>query len=410
MKRKLIIMLAAIFLLTGCAGDNKQKDITTKHSKKINSTSVTAEKETENSQIVSGNLEDTLSQFEDVTNIEYVGNDRLLVITDQMYLIDTASGEILAQSPDCYYVKDNIKVYSDKENIIIVGRGFPNPKDDKSKKTFTTYSENDKNQPRIHVLYYDKHLNLSKKINIFKMFALDPLLTDEIAVSTDGKLAVYDDSTNGLYLCNTDTKQKEKILYAKDNELIYKNKLQFFISGIAFGQNDDKIIFRASCLDYPSKDGDQSIPGYGSVTLDGKELYVEKAGDEYNKMEAFSEFAIISQDCGFTSPTGKIMKYSFSDNKTEVIQLRTKEESNNLYSSSEGNIIATTEENGDKGWNIRFYNTKSGELIKEQKYNDLSSKNYHRPRIFIFENQNIAVLSAGSSKEKGKDVLHVIQL
>lgn len=244
------------------------------------------------------------------------------------------------------------------------------------------------------------------------MFALDPFSPEQVAISTDGKLAVYDDNATGLYLCNTDTKQKEKILSAKDNGQMYanKNKLQFTISEIAFGQNDDKIIFGAGCEDCSSKTGDQSISGYGSVTLDGKELYVEKAGDEYNTISYFPKFAIISQMCGFTSPTGKIMKYSFSDNKTKVMQLKTKGESNNLYSSNEGNIIATTEENRDKGWNIRFYNTKSGELMKEEKYNNLSLENYSSPRIFVFENQNIAVLYSSSLKEKGKDVLHVIQL
>ena len=406
MKRTLIIMLTAAFLLTGCASDNKQNVITSEHTEEGNINSEKAEKEEKNSDIDLRNLENTLSQFEDVINIEYAGKDRLLVITDQMYLIDAASGEILAQSPDCDYVEGEIKVYGDEENIIIVGRKYPESEDG-----FVFYDDNDKEQPRVEVLYYDKQLNLSKKINLFEMFALDPVLVTDVVVSTHGKLAIYDDISNGLYLCNPDTKEKEEILCGKDKELVYDNKLQFRIANeIAFGESDGKIIFGVACTDYPSGEGEESITGYGSVTLDGKELYVEKAVDEYNNMDVFPEFAIISQDCGFTSPTGKVMKYIFSDNKTEVIQLKSKEESNNLYSSSEGNILASSEENGDKGWNIRFYNTNSGELIEEQAYNALSSESYRSPKIYVFENQNIAVLYFGSLEENGKDVLYVMQL
>lgn len=409
MKRKFIIMLTAALLLTGCSSNNEQKAVTSETSEHTEERDITfekAEKEEKNHQIDLTNLQDTLSQFETVVNIEYAGKGRLLVITDQMYLIDITSGKILAQSPDCNYVQGKIKVYGNDENIIIVGKEEPESKD-----TFVFYDENDEEQPRVLVLYYDKQLNLSRKINVFEMFALNPFATTCVAVRTDGKLAVYDDNSNGLYLCNPDTKEKEEILCGKDEELVYDNKLQFQIAnGIAFGENDGKIIFGAACLDYPSEYGEESITGYGSVTLDGKELYVEKAVDEYNIMDFFPEFAIISQDCGFTSPTGKVMKYSFSGNKTEVIQLKSQKESNNLYSSSEGNILASSEENENMGWNIRFYNTNSGELIEEQAYNVLSSESYRSPRIYVFENQNIAVLCFGSLEENGKDVLYVMQL
>ncbi|MCM1161864.1 MAG: hypothetical protein NC412_11640 [Roseburia sp.] len=408
MKRKCIIMLAVALFLTGCSSDNEQKVVTSEHTEERNITfekEEKKEKEEMNPETALRNLEDTLSQFEAVANIEYAGKDRLLVITDQMYLIDIASGAILAQVPDCNEVKGKIKVYGNDENIIIVGK-----EERESEDTFVFYDENDEEQPRVLALYYDNQLNLLKKINIFEMFALNPFLATDVAVSMDGKLAVYDDNLNGLYLCNPETKEKEEILCGKDEELVYDNKLQFRIGNeIAFGENDDKIIFGAACLNYPVGDGEESIPGYGSVALDGKELYVEKAADEYNIMNAFQEFAMISQDCGFTSPTGKVMKYSFSDNKTEVIQLKSKEESNNLFSSSEGNILAASEENGDKGWNIRFYHTDSGELMGEQAYNALSSESYGHPRIYVFENQNIAVLYFGSLEENGKDVLSIMQ-
>lgn len=406
MKRKLIIILAAVLLFTGCASNNKRKAATSEHAEVENITSEKREEEKKNFDIDLSNLENTLRQFENVTNIVYEGKDRLLVITDQMYLIDIVSGEILAQSPDCDYVEGEIKVYSNEKNIIIVGKKYPVSEDG-----FVFYDENDEEQPRVEVLYFDKQLNLSKKINIFEMFALDPFLVTDVAVSADGKLAVYEDRSNGLYFCNPDTKEKEEILCAKDNELVYDNRLQFRIANeIAFGENDSKIIFGAACMDYPFKDGEESITGYGSITLNGKELYVEKAVDEYKNMDVFPEFAIVSQECGFTSPTGNILKYSFSDNKTEVIQLKSKEESNNLYSSSEGNILASSEENGNTGWNIRFYNTNSGELIGEWAYNALSSESYRSPRIYVFENQNIAVLYFGTLEENGKDVLYVMQL
>lgn len=405
MKRKMIGILIAVCILSGC-GDDKMHTASTENvsvtdnRKEIN-TMQNDEKEEEDT---IANLEEICSKFEHVINVEYVSNDKLLVVADQMYLIDISSGEIIACTSECDYVKEAIRIYSNEENIIIVGKEWR----DCGNQDVVFWDDED--APKQCVLYYDYQLNLVDNINIYETFELDPSYVDDVAVSKSGKIAVYDEC-RGLYLCDTETKKKKKILGDNSSELIYDNKLQFTISGgIEFAQNDKRIVFQADCMNYPASEMERGCCGIGSVTIDGKKYFVEKAGDEYSELESFDKYAILSQDCGFTSPTGEVIKYIFDTDSTETIELKAKEESESLYCSQRGNIIATSEENGDKGWNIRFYDAETGKVLREESCDRVSSKKYREPKIYVFEELNVAILLFQSEDGKSKDKFVVMQI
>ena len=119
---------------------------------------------------------------------------------------------------------------------------------------------------------------------------------------------------------------------------------------------------------------------------------------------------INTQYCGFTSPTGEVIKYIFDTDSTETIELKAKEESESLYCSQRGNIIATSEENGDKGWNIRFYDAETGKVLREVSCDRVSSKKYREPKIYVFEELNVAILLFQSEDGKSKDKFVVMQI
>lgn len=405
MKRNAIIVLIIISVLTGCQNDTQNKVST----ETIQTTKEMEEKETkadevEKASLDIAHLEETLSKFHNVTNIAYVSENRLFLVADKMYLIDINSGEVVAQNSECDYVNGEIKVYSNEKNIIILGKKYKDIGEEE------VVFWDDEDSPELCVVYYDYQLNLVDTINIYDTFGLNPSFVQYAAVSKSGKLAVYEDEYRQLYLCDADTKKKKKILGERNAELVYDNKIQFTISGgIEFVQNDEKIVFKAECMDYPIKEGAKDFLGIGSVSLDGKEYYVTKSGDEYTKLESFHNYAILSQDCGFTSPTGEVIKYIFDTDSTEIINLKTNGESESLYCSQGGNILATSEENGDKGWNIRFYDAKSGEFIADKLYDKLPSGNYREPKIYVFEELNIALLFFKTEAENSKDVFGVVQ-
>lgn len=405
MKGKAIIVLMIVSVLTGCGNDTQNKVST----ETVQTTKKMREKETkvdevEKATLDIAHLEETLSKFNHVINVAYVSEDKLFVVADKMYLIDINSGEVVAQNSECDYVNGEIKVYSDEKNIIVVGKKYEDIGDE------DIVFWDDEDAPKQCVLYYDYQLNLVKNINIYETFGLNPDFAQYVAVSKSGKLAVYDEEYRQIYLCDTDTEKKKKIFGKSNAELIYDNKMQFTISGgIEFVQNDERIVFKADCMDYPLEDGANGFVGIGSVSLDGKEYYVTKAGNEYTELESFHNYAILSQDCGFTSPTGEVIKYIFDTDSTEIINLKTNGESESLYCSQSGNILATSEENGGNDWNIRFYDAKSGEFIADKLYDELPSGNYREPKIYVFEELNIALLFFRTEDENSKDAFGVVQ-
>lgn len=85
MKRKSIALLMVATLLVGCNPTKeaeKQKSI-------VRSTEATE-------RINTADLEDILHTIDHVSSVNYVGNNQLLVIADQMYLMNVSSGKLLA--------------------------------------------------------------------------------------------------------------------------------------------------------------------------------------------------------------------------------------------------------------------------------------------------------------------------
>lgn len=407
MKRKVILMWMAVCVLAGCKSGTQSK-VSNENAKATDTFEATdpTTDDAEKSEANITKLEETLRKFDRVMNIAYVKNNKLFVVADQIYLIDIISGEIVASMSKCEYATGEIKVYSDDTNIIIIGEKSREIGD----REIVFYDSDDEESAGESVLYYDYQLNLKENINIYDTFGLKSYFPQSVAVSESGKLAVYDDECSELYLCDKDTKEKKKVFGDSSAEIIYDNKIQFMISGgIEFVQNEKRIAFKAECMDVPVSDGADSYSGIGSVTTDGEDFFVEKAGNEYTKLESFHDYAILSQDCGLTSPTGEVIKYRFDTDCTETIELKSKVESENVYCSQNGRILATSEENGEDGWNIRFYDADAGELLMEKAYEGVSSQKYSEPKIYVFDDISAAVVFLKSEDENSKDEFSVFQ-
>ena len=374
--------------------------ITSPGSTSTENVSKTEERKQSNAKIEK--LKAVVASLEDIKKIEYVSEDKVLIVSDKMYLIDVSSGEIVAQNAECDYVNGEIKVYGNEKNIIILGKKYKNTGED-------VVFLDDEDSPKICVVYYDHQLNLLNSVNIHETFGLNPNFVQNVAVGKSGKLAVYEDENKQLYLCDTDTKKKKKILGDSDKELIYKDIQCIGFCGIEFIQNDEKIAFLAECLDYPVDSDSENYYGMGSVSLDKGEYKVSKIGKEYSELAVFDSYAVLSQDCGFTNPTGKVNKYIFDINRAEDIKLETSGESESVYCSKSGNILATSEKNGYNSWNIRLYDAKSGELIMDKLYDELPSGNYREPQIYVFEKLNISLLFFRTEDENSKDTFGIVQ-
>lgn len=394
MKRKSIALLMVATLLVGCNPTKeaeKQKSI-------VRSTEATE-------RINTADLEDILHTIDHVSSVNYVGNNQLLVIADQMYLMNVSSGKLLAKNEIDESFLGRVKVYDNGEDGFAV---ISIKNEETTGKKENTFSMTIGGDTYISVCYYDETLQCTKEINVSDAWEINTMSIENVAMDRKGNLAIYDEDAGCLYYCNSVTKEKRKVLKAVRNRLIYDKKLEFCISnGLEFTA-DDKLVFGATCMDLSS--GESSVDGYGSVDVNGENLFVESIGEEYSVMYHRDGKAIFSQSCGFTIPTGEIYVYDTADNSRKSVKLTSSEESDNVDLSDQGKLMATSCVEGKNSWKLSFYDVETGELMQTKVYDKWNTEQYLNPRIFVFEELNLAILFIRTTEENGRDVLEVLHL
>lgn len=399
MKRKSIVWLLVATLLMGCnpakEGEKKQ-DIVRSLETKEEIKGIDTEK-----------LEDVLQSIEHVSSINYVGNDQALIVADKMYLIDVSNGTLLAKNEIDESFLGKIKVYNiDGEGFAILS--IKNKDKEARVEKENTFSMTIGGDTYISVRYYDETLQCAKESNVSDAWGVNTMSVENVAMDRKGNLAIYDEDASCLYYCNSVTKEKRKVLKAVRNRLIYDKKLEFCISnGLEFTA-DDKLVFGATCMDLSS--GESSVDGYGSVDVNGENLFVESIGEEYSVMYHRDGKAVFSQSCGFTIPTGEIYVYDTADNSRKSVKLTSSEESDNVDFSDQGKLMATSCVEGKNSWKLSFYDVETGELMQAKVYDKWNTEQYINPRIFVFEELNLAILFIRTTEENGRDVLEVLHL
>lgn len=395
MKRKSIALLMVATLLVGCNPTKeaeKQKSI-------VRSTEATE-------RINTADLEDILHTIDHVSSVNYVGNNQVLVIADQMYLMNVSSGKLLAKNEIDESFLGRVKVYDNGEDGFAV---ISIKNEETTGKKENTFSMTIGGDTYISVRYYDETLQCTKEINVSDEWEINTMSIENVAMDRKGNLAIYDEDAGCLYYCNSVTKEKRKVLKAVRNRLIYDKKLEFCISnGLEFTEDDKKLLFGVTCMDLSS--GESSVDGYGSVDVNGENLFVESIGEEYSVMYHRDGKAIFSQSCGFTIPTGEIYVYDTADNSRKSVKLTSSEESDNVDLSDQGKLMATSCVEGKNSWKLSFYDVETGELMQAKVYDKLNTEQYINPRIFVFEELNIAILFIRTTEENCKDVLEVLHL
>lgn len=395
MKRKSIALLMVATLLVGCNPTKeaeKQKSI-------VRSTEATE-------RINTADLEDILHTIDHVSSVNYVGNNQLLVIADQMYLMNVSSGKLLAKNEIDESFLGRVKVYDNGEDGFAV---ISIKNEETTGKKENTFSMTIGGDTYISVRYYDETLQCTKEINVSDEWEINTMSIENVAMDRKGNLAIYDEDAGCLYYCNSVTKEKRKVLKAVRNRLIYDKKLEFCISnGLEFTEDDKKLLFGVTCMDLSS--GESSVDGYGSVDVNGENLFVESIGEEYSVMYHRDGKAIFSQSCGFTIPTGEIYVYDTADNSRKSVKLTSGEESDNVDLSDQGKLMATSCVEGKNSWKLSFYDVETGELMQTKVYDKWNTEQYLNPRIFVFEELNLAILFIRTTEENGRDVLEVLHL
>ncbi len=307
-----------------------------------------------------------LNDFDDIITVQYADENHIFIVADKVYLYDLYSNTVLCET-------ENIG-YTERLQVTRLTSGYAMIDTDVSNNKICTY--------------YDESLTFLEKVNINEVFGFEPRSIQKVAVSKNGNdIATVD--RNGLYLCNKQKKSKQEVLFIGDLDYESRKGING-IDSIVFADNDKKISFIGQRFSLPIQDGVNGISAYGSMNLDGSNLVVED-GYELSKLQSYDEFVILSEELTIGGAAGEAYIYFVNTGETNMVTLKEKKESGNVWGSDCGSYIMTAVPNKN-GWTIRLYRTADGELINEWAYENNDTESYLEPCLYMIEEYNIILL------------------
>lgn len=307
-----------------------------------------------------------------VKSCAYAGNDKVIVLSDKLYLYDTQSGAVLAETePPLEF----FEVSAFEGGYLLAGF---------SSSGLTAY-------------FYDENLSLTRTIIIMNLLEEDAVTGESgIDVSSDGKkLALA--GLNDLYVYNLETESIENLL----GERLAANNIEILsLRGVAFLCEDTQIAYCGSARSESGTSSAESFYIYGTVAVNGNQLSITKTSDyALDEIQNRDNRIFMPQEISepgdfgkntaslkwFDSKTGQENQFGFSSDA---------EGCEGVYSSEQGNYAATAVL-GEK-LTIRIYEVSSGSLIHTEEIENPDKLYFYRiPQIYLFDNSKTALVLLG---------------
>lgn len=239
-----------------------------------------------------------------VKSCAYAGNDKIIVLSDKLYLYDTQSGVVLAETePPLEF----FEVYAFEGGYLLTGF---------SSNGATAY-------------FYDENLSLTKEI--VTMDLLEEDLVTSIAISSDGKkLALA--GTYGLYVYDLENESTERLLVQGDRFAANSMEIVFF-SSVTFLSENTQIAYCGRGRSISDTADDELFSICGTVAVNGDHLNIAKLSDyviDTNNIQNRVNRIFMPQEISEPGDFGK--------NTASLIWLDSKTGQENQFAFSSGDV------------------------------------------------------------------------
>ena len=383
------ILLVLILFISGCTNSNNLND----SSSDMPSISVSSETSSnaESDAVVSKESDAATSKISDIDtskiqgkikNIYYVDNNQVLIQADKLYLYDLFKSEILCQVDKGIFKEEECHVIDN--GIVVVGKVGNNG----SGGSMSPGSGN------LLCVIYDRELNKKAEVEVNEFIGENEYIdsTQLVAMSKDGEKIAF--ATNGgLFLYDIDDNKKTTLINLLDDDSDKRIGLALF-EQIAFVNDDDKIAFKSQSFDVPAVNGKESFDTYGTISIDGTGLSVNRSTDySVKQMIAYNTFLFLAED--FTVPSGKLMVFDLSSNNSEILRTKTEKESGNVFGSEKGRYFATSIV-GQDNVTVRIYDMKNSLLLLEESIVKESVYMEREPEVRIIDDMRTCIVLLGN--------------
>ena len=301
----------------------------------------------------------------------YAGNGTLLVLADKLYLYDTGTATVLAdtEAPLRYFEAQAID-----GGYVLSGMGD--------------------NGAMAYI--YDSSLSLKKEIAVNELLPGDFVVSETggVAASTDGKKLAFA-ALGGLYLYDLESGSLTTLLDLAQNAGTASIGISM-LNGAAFAQGNSQIVFCGSGRSIPAADGEDGFPIYGSIAVDGSNLKLTKPS-AYDMEEMQSSASRLFFPQTFTQANGTLLWIDRATGSADTLSFSTGNEGKDgVYGSEQGSYVATAVLDGKL--TVRVYDVASGELIATEVIENSDPTYFNRiPRIYLLDGAKTAVVVLGGS-------------
>ena len=301
----------------------------------------------------------------------YAGNGTLLVLADKLYLYDTGTATVLAdtEAPLRYFEAQAID-----GGYVLSGMG--------------------NNGAMAYI--YDSSLSLKKEIAVNELLPGDFVVSETggIAASTDGKKLAFA-AMGGLYLYDLESGSLTTLLDLAQNAGTASIGISM-LNGAAFAQGNSQIVFCGSGNSIPAVDGEDSFSIYGSIAVDGSNLKLTKPS-AYAMEEMQSSTSRLFFPQTFTQANGTLLWIDRAKGSANTLSFSTSGEGKDgVYGSEQGSYVATAVLGSNL--TVRVYDVASGALVATEVIENSDPTYFNRiPRIYLLDGAKTAVVVLGGS-------------
>lgn len=391
MNRKLLSILISLLVLFG-AGCTKNNDDQGQPNQEDEGTGLTI------SEPVVSEVVSDLKIEGDIKNIYYANEGNALISADKLYLYDVGTQNVVKESKEETFASENIWVI---DSGYVAVRETVNSNNDGSMMMDGGFDFN--------ITFYDYDLNAVSEFDLNQLFEEDDFVfsLDAISFSSTGNEVAYA-TYSGLYTYDFEKEAKTTVIDLESADAGGRAGI-VNIEQIGFTKDDQRIAFKAQSFDVPLNPNKDSFDTCGIVNSDGSALsnrtfdnYICKELIAYNHLLLFAEDPMIA--------SGRTLVMEPSGDQTKIHALIEKEESGNVWGSSEGSYFATSTPQ-KTGWAIRVYDAETGKLEAEQQVSSDGEALYmaRNPVIKVMDDSKTVIVLLGATQEDIETKMFVTQ-
>lgn len=382
MKTYITIFITLVLSLTlaGCGANKNQPAPDTKlpespgiqvtempSAESTNKVTIPAESDTET--IFSGETFNPDTFSSKIKGSFYASGNRLFVLSDQLYLYNTETDEIIS----------SVSVEQSQFTVKSYDNGY----------LMTVYENGG-----LTCILYDDMLQEKQRLILSEVVTDNFIFPDATAISPDGKQVAFA-GIRGLYLYDVEKKSTNTLLNFESDTGINNNKIAL-MNHLVFTTDGESIIYAGLGNSIPMIDGEESFSIYGYISVDGNsQKLIKKDLYKIESLSVFGNTLILPQS--FEKADGTILIADVITGKERLIRFDdTREGKDGVFCSSQGKYIATA--TLGKGMTIRIYSTNTGELLHTQTISNNGQDYFYRiPQILILDGSRTCIVMMGQS-------------